>query len=179
MKYTTKEITLIGVVSALTVVIGSVFYFIGHLFPVPGYKFVVFAPFLGFMMYIPVRKVRKMGVMSAVSLVFGLIMSMVSMIMSVAIIVAGVSAEILAWLLFRRYDSVKKTVLAVGLYPVTAVLSASYASFYFTGNVLYQLVGGGWFVLVLSLIIYALGAVGAGLSDRVIFRRLGAAMERE
>lgn len=172
MKYTTKDITLIGVVAALTVVIGYIFYLVGHLFPIPGYKFVVFAPFLGFMMYIPVRKVGKMGVMTAVNLVFGLIMAMVSLIMTIAIVSAGVLAELVAWILFRRYDTSKKTILAVGLYPVAAVLCASYASFYLTGNVLYQVVGGGAFVVVLSLVIYLLGTMGAYMADRVVYRRI-------
>lgn len=172
MKYETKEITLMALVAALTVAVGSIFYFIGHLFPVPGYKFIVFAPFLGFMVYIPMRKIRKLGVLSAINLIFGLIMSSVSFIMTIAIIAAGVIAELVGWVLFRGYDTPRKTMLAAGLYPVAAVLCASYASFVFTGNLLYQLAGGWQFILLLSTVIYGLGIAGAYLSDRIVYRRI-------
>lgn len=172
MKFETKEITLIGLVAALTVAVGSVFYFVGHLFPVPGYKFVVFAPFLGFMIYIPMRKIGKIGVVTAINLIFGLIMSTISFVMTVAIISAGILAELVAWILFRKYDTPRKTMLAAGLYPVAAVLCASYASFALAGNLMYQLVGGGTFILLLSVIVYIMGVLGAYFGDRFVYQRI-------
>ncbi|MBF7095508.1 MptD family putative ECF transporter S component [Alkalibacter mobilis] len=172
MKYSVKDITLIGLVAALTVVVGYVFYLAGSLFPVPGYKFVVFAPFLSFMMYIPVRKIRKMGVMTIVNLVFGLLMSMVSLIMSIAIISAGITAELVAWLIFRNYETEKKSILAVAIYPVSAVLCASAASNYFTGNAIYRLSGGWKFLIGLSVLIYLLGVFGAYMSNKVVYKRI-------
>jgi energy-coupling factor transport system substrate-specific component len=173
MKYTVKDITLIGVVAALTVVVGYVFYIAGSFFPVPGLKFVVFAPFLGFMMFIPVRKVQKIGVMSAVNLVFGALMAPVSIVMSIAIVSAGVSAELIAFIIFRNYGTLRKMLLAVGIYPVMAVLCASAAAYYFTGNAIYRLTGGWVFILILSAVIYMLGVAGAWMSNKVVYQRIG------
>ncbi|HAE61927.1 MAG TPA: hypothetical protein DCG38_06305 [Eubacteriaceae bacterium] len=172
MKYTVKDITLIGVVAALTVVVGYVFYIAGSFFPIPGLKFVVFAPFLGFMMFIPVRKVQKIGVVSAVNLVFGVLMAPVSIVMSIAIVSAGLIAELISWIIFRDYRTLRKMILSVGIYPVAAVLCASAAAYYFTGNVIYRLTGGWLFIVVLSAVIYALGVAGAYASNKVVYQRI-------
>ncbi|HCX65884.1 MAG TPA: hypothetical protein DHN33_11830 [Eubacteriaceae bacterium] len=177
MKYSVKEITSIGLVAALIAVIGFVFYFIGSLFPVPGYKFVVFAPFLSFMLFIPVYKIKKTGVIAAISSVFALIMASITIFMSIAIFLTGICTEVLAFVLFRRYDTPLRTMLAVSIYPVFAVLWAFFVADYFTGNALYQLSGGGLFLVVLCGVIYAFGFVGANISYKVVYKRLEKAEE--
>ncbi len=172
MKYTVKEITLIAIVAALTVVIGYVFYFVGSFFPVPGHKFVIFAPFLGFMVFIPVRKVGKMGVMTAASTVFAVLMAPVTIFMAMAIFLTGVSAELTAWILVRNYHKLWKMIVSVAFYPTYAVLWTFFVAYYFTGNALYRLTGGWVFLVVLCLLIYGLGALGAYLANKVIYKRL-------
>ncbi|MDP3386237.1 MAG: hypothetical protein Q8S24_03295 [Eubacteriales bacterium] len=172
MKYTAKDITLIALTGALTVVIGYVFYIIGSFLPVPGHKFVIFAPFLSFMMFIPVRKIQRIGVMTAVSIVFAALMVPVTFFMALAIFLTGLSAELTAFLLFRDYKTTWKMIGAVAFYPTYAILWAFATARYFTGNAIYTLVGGWTFVIVLCLLIYGLGLLGGYLSNRVIFKRL-------
>ena len=61
---------------------------------------------------------------------------------------------------------------SVSLYPVTAVLWAFMMSYYFTGNAIYTLVGGWLSIAMLCLIIYTLGAVGAYLSNKLVYTRI-------
>jgi energy-coupling factor transport system substrate-specific component len=63
-------------------------------------------------------------------------------------------------------------ILSVGIYPVAAVLCASAAAYYFTGNVIYRLTGGWLFIVVLSAVIYALGVAGAYASNKVVYQRI-------
>ncbi len=172
MKYTAKDITLIALTGALTVVIGYAFYIVGSFLPVPGLKFVIFAPFLSFMMFIPVIKIQRIGVMTAVSIVFAALMAPVTLFMALAIFLTGLTAEITAFLLFRNYKTTWKMIGSVAFYPTYAVLWAFATARYFTGNALYSLTGGWTFVVVLCLFIYGLGLVGGYLSNRVIFKRL-------
>lgn len=172
MKYTAKDITLIALTGALTVIIGYVFYIIGSFLPIPGHKFVIFAPFLSFMMFIPVRKIGRLGVMTAVSVVFAALMAPVTFFMALAILLTGLSTEITAFLLFRNYNTIWKMIGAVAFYPTYAVLWAFVTAQYFTGNAIYRLVGGWSFIVVLCLLIYGLGLLGGFLSEKVIFKRL-------
>lgn len=172
MKYTAKDITLIALTGALTVVIGYAFYIVGSFLPIPGHKFVIFAPFLSFMMFIPVCKIQKIGVMIAVSTVFAVLMAPVTFFMALAIFLTGLSAEITALLLFRNYKTTWKMIGSVALYPTYAILWAFATARYFTGNAIYRFVGGWPFVVFLCLLVYGLGLLGGYLSNKVVFKRL-------
>ncbi|ABR46700.1 hypothetical protein Amet_0473 [Alkaliphilus metalliredigens QYMF] len=172
MKYDVKDIAIIALTAALTVVIGYLFYVVGSFFPIPGYKFIIFAPFLGFMIFIPTRKIQKVGVISAVSIVFAALMTPVSVFMGIAIFMTGITTDLLTLLLLHNYNQMWKITASVGLYPMFSVLWSFLVSYYFTGNAMYQLVGGWISILLLCLVIYILGVVGAYLSNKVIFSRI-------
>jgi len=172
MKYTVKDIVIIALVAALTVVIGYLFYVAGSVFPVPGFKFVVFAPFLGFMLFIPTRKIQKIGVITAISTVFAALMSSVSLFMGIAIFMTGITTDLLTLLFFRNYNQTWKITASVGFYPVFAVLWAFLVSYLFTGNAMYKLVGGWISITLLCIVIYILGLVGAYLANKVIYTRI-------
>lgn len=116
MKYCAKDIAVISLVAALTVVLGYVFYAIGRFFPIPGHKFMIFAPFLGFIMFIPASKTKKIGVMTVFSFVFAFIMTHISFVMALAIIMAGITADLITLILFHNY---KKTWKIIALLACT------------------------------------------------------------
>lgn len=172
MKYSAKDISIIALTAVLTVVFGYVFYLAGSLIPIPGYKFVVFAPFLGLMMYIPVARIRRIGVISAASFVFALLMAPVTFFMGIAILATGVCTDLVSFLIFRKYTSTKKIIASVAFFPSFAVLWAFLISNYLTGNVLYRL-AGGWLVIgFLCIVLYPLGILGAYISDKFIYKRI-------
>ncbi len=172
MKYSAKDIAIIALTAVLTVVFGYVFYLAGSLIPIPGYKFVVFAPFLGFMMYIPVAKIRRIGVMSAASFVFALLMAPITFFMGIAILATGICTDLVSLLVFRKYTSTKRVIASVAFYPSFAVIWAFLISNYLTGNVLYRLAGGWFLISMLCVVIYPLGILGAYLSDKFIYKRI-------
>lgn len=49
-----KDIAMIGIVGALTVVIGYALYIMGSFFSILGHKFIIFTPFLGLILFIPI-----------------------------------------------------------------------------------------------------------------------------
>lgn len=173
MRYSTKEIAIIAITSALTVVIGFLFYLMGSVLPIPGNKFLIFAPFLGFMFYVPVDKIGRVGTMSVVSAIFAFIMGFVNIFMSVAILFAGFTSDILTLILFRNYDSEFKKLASVGLYAPFAFLWAFVMSYYFTGNRMFLLIGDKRVLIPIVLITYGLGVTGAFISKDLLKKRIG------
>ncbi len=172
MKYAVKDITIIALTSALTVVIGYAFYLAGSLFPLPGYKFVIFAPFLSFMLYIPVAKVCKLGTISAVSFIFAILMLPVTIFMSLAIFMSGICSDLLTLLFIRKYQTSLRIVISVAFYPLFSLLWAFFVANYFTGNAMYIITGGLFPVIVLCIIVYILGLLGGNLSRKFVYRRI-------
>ncbi|WP_170834802.1 hypothetical protein [Natronincola peptidivorans] len=167
-----KDMTMIGIVGALTVVIGYVFYFMGSFLPIPGHKFIILAPFLGFMLFIPVQKVQKIGVITTVSTVFAILMTPVTLFMGIAIFLTGITTDLITLLLFRDYKHSWKIMASVGLYPMISILLTFFVSYHFTGNAMYKLLGNWVHITILSSIIYILGIVGAYLSSKIIYNRV-------
>ncbi|MPW25656.1 hypothetical protein GC105_07620 [Alkalibaculum sp. M08DMB] len=172
MKYTVKDIVVIGLMAALTVVIGYVFYIVGSMFPIPGYKFIIFAPFLGFMIFIPTRKIQKIGVISAMSTVFAALMSPVSVFMGIAIFMTGITTDLFTLIILHNYRHTWKITASAGIYPMFAVLWAFLVSYYFTGNAMYKLIGGWISITLLCIVIYILGLLGAYLANKVVYKRI-------
>ncbi len=172
MTFTTKETALIALVAALNVVIGSVFYLAGNLLPVPGNKFLLFGPFLGFMMYVLLRTVPKRGTIFAASTVFSVLMLPFHFFMGMAIVGTGITTELGNLLLFRRFDSDRKIRWGAALYPAMAFVWAFFVSVYLTGNLVFLLVGNWWVFSLLVLSIYLLGGLGAWLASRFVYERI-------
>lgn len=164
---------MIAITAALTVVIGFVFYLMGSVLPIPGNKFIIFAPFLGFMLYVPVDRIGRVGTVSMVSAIFAFIMGFVNIFMALAILLAGVTNDILTLLVFRNYKSEFKKVASTGMYAPISFLWAFVMSYYFTGNKMFLLIGDKRILIPIVLLTYGLGVVGAFISKDLLKKRIG------
>ena len=172
MRFDVREIASIALVAALTIVVGFVFYTAGNLLPVPGNKFLMFGPFLGFMIAMALWKVPRHGTVLAVNGVFALIMVNISAFMGLAIALAGIFWELLSLILFRDLKKKRIRMGAAALYPALSFFFAFLVSHYMTGNVLFLMVGGPLTLGILMVVIFLLGLAGAFLGERFIVPRL-------
>ena len=167
MEYSTREITIISIISVITVVIGYILYIIGSFIPLPGHKLIILAPFLGFMIYIPVYITKKNGVIIGLSIIFAFLMFPINFLMSLAIFLAGISTEFISIIFFRNYNVKWKRIGSAGFYPVASLFWAFIVSNYFTGNLLYQVIAG-WQGIFLFIFVYILGIIGSVISNSFV-----------
>lgn len=172
MRYSAKEIATIAITAALTVVIGLVFYMMGSVLPIPGNKFLIFAPFLGFMMYVPVDRIGRVGTVSMVSAIFAFIMGFINIFMALAILLAGISNDLLTLVFFRNYSTEFRKVASVGMYSSLSFLWAFVMSYYFTGNKLFLLIGDKRVLIPIVAVTYGLGVLGAFISKDLLKKRI-------
>jgi len=136
-KLTAHDIAMMGISVAILFVIGYLVYFITQPLLLPGAKFIFMAPLLSFSHYIPLYKRRKASTILFINICFGLLLFMMSPLMSVAIVVTGtLSALVLS--LSNRLTSIENAmVIALTAYPPIALFVSFYISFYITGLNLY------------------------------------------
>ncbi|WP_129595950.1 hypothetical protein [Anaerophilus nitritogenes] len=172
MKFKVNEITIIGITAALMVAIGYILYVTGSFLPIPGSKFLMFSPFLGFILTMPIYKIRRMGVLSAISFVFGIIMSSISIFMGLSILASGIFTDLLSKILFKNYNSNQKIILSIGFYPMFSLINSFLVGLYITGNKAFALDGGYDMLGIVSCIIYALGVLGSYAALKVLPSRI-------
>ncbi|WP_425447402.1 hypothetical protein [Dethiothermospora halolimnae] len=172
MKYTTKEITFIALTAALMVVVGYVLYSVSAILPIPGSKFIIHSSFLSFVLTLPVVHIRKIGTISMINFVFSFIMFFISPYMGLAILTSGLFTEIVGFLIFRNYNSSKKVLFTVALYPVFSLLTSFFVTNYITGNTIYLVIGNKLTLIVLSIIIYGLGLLGSYSALKILPKRV-------
>ncbi|OPJ54955.1 hypothetical protein [Alkalithermobacter paradoxus] len=166
----TREITLIGISVSLMIIIGYVFYTMASIIIIPGSRYVLMAPLLGFMFCIPLFNIRKIGTISLVSLVFGLIMMFINIFMSVAIISSGILTDTVSYILFRNYNNNKSIICTSAFYPLFSLVTSFWVSNYITGNKAYLMINKLYILISVSIITYILGLIGSYFGYKVMVR---------
>ncbi|TCT15443.1 energy-coupling factor transport system substrate-specific component [Natranaerovirga pectinivora] len=151
--------------SAITVSIlfvgGFVLYSLSSALAIPGNRFVLLAPFLSFVFYFPLAKIRKFGLLTKINVVFALVLSYISIFMGLAIISSGLLTDLTGFVLFKKLNKEYTIVITSSIYPVYATLTSFYVTTYLTagsnmfGYISYKV------LIILLFIIYFLGLLGS------------------
>ncbi|MBM0047018.1 hypothetical protein ACKRLN_08860 [Anaerococcus sp. DFU013_CI05] len=112
-KIKTQELTVMAICLALMVVLGTVLYFVGRSLPIPGGRLLAMAPAFSFIFTALILRIKKIGVISFVSFVFGIFLLKFSIFGVLAIWISAFLADILTFLLIRNYKSYKDIYLTV------------------------------------------------------------------
>ena len=112
-KLKTQELTVMAISVALMVILGSILYLIGSTLPIPGGRLLAMAPAYSFIFTAVILRIRKIGVISLISLVFGLFILKFSVFGVLAIWASAFMADILTFILIRSYKSYKDIYLTV------------------------------------------------------------------
>jgi len=166
-----KDMTLIAITVALTFVFGWFFYIIANLLPIPGSKFVGVTVFSSFMLYFPVYKLKRHGIIFAVTAVLAGIMSLISILMGIAIISAGILTELLSWLFINDFTSYKLR-LVTGSFSLFGTFNSLIITYYLAGGYGFKLTELIIPFVIMILISFAGGYLGAYLANYIIEKYL-------
>ncbi len=169
--FAAREITIIAITVSLTVVFGWLFYLTANLLPLPGSRFVGVTAFSSFMIYFPVvDKIRRQGVFLGVAAVFAGIMSLISLFMGLAIVLAGLLTEFAGWLVIKDYRS-WRLIAVTGFFGFSGTLVSLFI-FFIIGRTAFEVRKMLVPLILLTLIAFLGGCLGAYLADHIISRYL-------
>jgi len=99
----TKEITTIGVGIAALIAGGAVIYQMSTVFPIPGFKYMMMAPYLSMVIYILLVKIGRRSALLYIGTVFALVMVVMNMFMSLSIIITTLLSHVTSSLVTDPY----------------------------------------------------------------------------
>ncbi len=162
-----KDLTTIGICIAVAVVLGK---FLGVLYRlVPFSRGVVNAPFFSFIVALIMYRVIKPGAMTLFAIGYGLIMARMSIFSTIAIIPGGILADIITFILIRKYDSNIKIALCAPIYSVGGIIGTFITVTFFIESAMYRF-DGPLALLISIFTVYIAGLVGS-ISAMTIFPR--------
>ncbi len=171
MKFKVKDMTIIAITVALTFVFGWIFYLIANLFPIPGSKFVGVTVFSSFMLYFPVYKLKRNGIIFGVTAVLAGVMSSISILMGLAIISAGIMTEFISWLLLDEFKGWKLR-LVTGSFSLFGTLNSLILTYYLFGGYGFRFIKLIIPFLSMTIISFIGGYIGSYLAYNIIKRYL-------
>lgn len=165
--------TIIAMVVACAAVLG---YLLLTVLPLPGMKFALLAPLLAMMAGIPLSLLRERGVLLLTAVVLAAVMSAVSLLMGVAIVVAGLVGELLALLLLRPPYSQRAVHCLSATFPTLCVVVTVLMAHLVLGGPLLGITWTG--LLPLAVLTQLLGTVGMAVTERLLLPRIAVVRER-
>ncbi len=170
--FTIKDLSVLGVMCALVVVVQFVAAMLLHLVGVaviPGVMQFVMAFASCIVMFVALRKVPKAGALSIMSAVYSMVTMLMSgsILMGFGLVIGGVLGDVTA----KQIGGIHKTaplIIALMIYRVSqTTFSKLYA--FITDMTQVQLV---WYLIVLSIIMSAIGAVAGGFAGMKLSRKI-------
>jgi len=143
--------------------------------PIPGIRSMAPAFFYGLFMAVGALKVRKPGSIFLVALFNGMVLLMMSWIMFVNNLLAGLLAEGLALLIFRSYRHNRAVVLGAGVYMVLTVPVSFLLVAWAGGDVVRQFLVNPYLVagILLATALLSFGGALAGVKIGMELTRAG------
>lgn len=158
-----RKITYIALGISALIVGGIAIYQISALFPMPGFKYILMAPYLSMVIYIVVSKLKtKFGILK-VGLVFGMVMATINIFMMVAI----VATTFLTQISILPIPSERKGIMVGSvLFSAYTGSTALFISKYLIGGV-FAAISNGW-VLAVGALCLVFGLIGTWTAKRII-----------
>ena len=159
MKRNTGELTFMALMSSALLVGGYMLYILSKTIPLPGSKFLVMAPYLSLVMYLSLKHTRRTWTMTIISTVFGIVISIFSLFMGIAIIAAGIFSDLTGLLIPNHYTTERSIKIASTSYAFWSFAVSLFITDFVTGNILYGVFGPITFILM-GVLIFSLGYLG-------------------
>lgn len=162
-----KEIVFLGIISAALLLLSGIaapFVMTSHQL---GLQQVAMAIIYGIVGTVALRKVPKVGALIIVGLFTGLVLLFMAPVMLFNQVLGALIAEVIAWLIYRSYDSKKAVMVAAGLYtfwtiPITAVMNI-----WLKDRSIAEQIGSPWVCLLLVVGTVVLGLIGSMIGHKL------------
>lgn len=159
MKRNTEELTFMALMVSALLVGGYVLYILSKTIPLPGSKFVIMAPYLSLVMYLSINHLKKTWTMTIISIVFGMVISIFSLFMGIAIIVAGILSDLTGLILPNKLVPQLSLKIVASSYSFWSFAVSLFITDFITGNVLYGAFGPLSFI-AMGVLVFSLGYLG-------------------
>lgn len=169
-KLETKELTMMGISVALMVVLGTVLYFLGSTLPIPGGRLLAMAPAYSFIFTAVILKVKKIGVISLISFIFGIFLLKFSIFGVIAIWISAFLADILTFILIRKYKSYRDIYLTVPLNSFFQIWTSYYVVLNFVPDSKFTQ-AAFWPTLGVSVLIYLISLFSSKYFIKLMYKR--------
>lgn len=164
MKMNTSDITFMAFAVILLITGGYILYTISLIFPIPGSKFIIMSIYLSLILYFLLKKIKRIGIASLISVIFGLILSLFNIFMGLAIISTGLLTDLTTYILFKSYKTELSLLISAALYSFFSYITSIYTTNFISGNLLYKIVDIKIFIII-GGIIFILGFIGAKIGQ--------------
>ncbi|MBP2026908.1 energy-coupling factor transport system substrate-specific component [Acetoanaerobium pronyense] len=159
MKRNTGELTFMALMASALLVGGYMLYILSKTIPLPGSKFLVMAPYLSLVMYLSLKHTRRPWTMTIISTVFGIVISIFSLFMGIAIIGAGIFSDLTGLIIPNHYSTERSIKIASSSYAFWSFAVSLFITDFVTGNILYGVFGPITFIFM-GVLIFSLGYLG-------------------
>ncbi len=123
MKNQAQKLTLIAITIALLIVGGGVIYSVSYLLGGSQIiKILLMSLYFSILLYLLILRCSDIGTLTTLSIVLGLILSVFSPLMTLAIILSGVFTDLTSYLMFKGYGKDKQKIISIGFYPLYSVV---------------------------------------------------------
>ncbi|MFO7941537.1 MAG: hypothetical protein R6U92_02675 [Bacillota bacterium] len=164
-----KHVASIGILAGVVFSGGWIFYYAGHLLPIPGGKFLAMTPYLAFAMSLILDRVRTPWTLTMVGVAMGAIAAMFTPLMSLAVVTSGIAADLTARVVPGDAQMRLHRHVAAAAYPFWGFWAFTLISMYLTRNPAYELLRPTH-LLAMALFVAVVSFVGAVLGSRFAFR---------
>ncbi|WP_353893000.1 MptD family putative ECF transporter S component [Proteinivorax hydrogeniformans] len=156
-----KDVALIGILAALSVVLGIVVLPVLMSLPLPIFKPIVLAPLFSLVVMGLMERTNKKGAVSLLAIVKGGLLSFFSPVMFLIVVFAGVCTEIINIILLSENSNNKKI-----------IVSAAYSAFHVPFGVLFAnvLLGYEFLAFFSTILLTILAFCVGGLANILMFK---------
>lgn len=153
-----KEITYGSLAIALMITGGFVIYEMSLIFPIPGIKYILMAPYLSMVIFVLLSKVQRNYILIKFGVVFGLIMILMNIYMGVTIIITTVLTQGSIQYITKN----KRPFFGAIFFSMYTGICALLISKYVIGGIFLN-ISNGWLIItgILCLIFGVIGTVFA------------------
>lgn len=178
-KLNVRDIATIGISVSIIFVIGMVFVVgLTSIFSIPSAMVVFATPLLTMVFTVASLKTKKIGTVTLICLVFGLIMIRITPVGVLAILIAALLADLITKLIFKNYDLNKNIIRSAPLMCSLGVWTAWFVMGIFTVEETIYSQGGLGISFVVSVLVYIVGYLVAKLTERIFAKRVAWARDR-
>lgn len=174
-----KDIAVIGLSAALIFVIGMVLVVsLTSLIAIPSAMVVFATPLLTMVFTVAALKTRKIGTVSFISLIFGLILIKITPVGVLAVVLAAILSELVTKIVYKDYSLNVNITRSTPLMCAFGVWTAYILLRLFTiDNSIYKQ-GGLLISLGVSIGVYVLGIFISTMTEKIFSKRLGWARDQ-
>lgn len=176
-KLDVSDIAILGIILAVMIVCGKVLYQVSTALPIPSSRVLLTTPVWAFVMTIVALRIRKIGVVSLLSIAYGIYLLRYSPFSMLSVALSGILCDIVTKIFFKNYDKNRNICLSIPLKNFFSVWTSFFVvnifvpSSKFTQAAIIP-------TLIVAIIIYIIGFLVSKYTIKIFSRRVSWATDR-